>query len=179
MSGHAELVRGRIIERRQDLAVDEPGGIDVGAQAIAAMHEAAYGEIPQIRCDRQVRYRGMQLAGEKALPLEDLPAIRRKGPVGQAVVVAALRVLAADCGYTLAPSQTRADGDVHESLAGVIEQSATVTATAARALQDRVFAPAEAAELVAKIQGLKAAVADLEAVSDELARGGVARAACR
>ncbi len=177
MSGHAELVRGRIVERRQDLAAHNGAALDLVARVLAAMHDAAYGQIPSIRCDRQVRYRGMQLAGEKALPLEDLCAVQLEGATGQAVALAELRIRAAAAGYALTPLEGQASGDVHECLAQLIEQSSTVAAGLSRALEDRVFAPDEAVDLSPKIQRLKEAVASLEAVTDERARTG--RTACR
>jgi hypothetical protein len=171
MSGPAELVRGRIIERRQDLVADSPGAVDVAASALAAMHEAAYGNVPQIRCDRQVRYRGMQLAGEKSLPLEDLAAIALRGPVGASVALAALRAIARAIGYQVTPIDARGDAGAHEALAQVAESSTAVIAGLARALEDSNLDALEAEGLAPQVERLRGAVAEAAAVIDACARG--------
>lgn len=88
------LVAGRVAERRQELAEHNPAAVEVAGAALRAGADAAWGRVPQIRADRQVRYREMQLHGEKATPVEDLAAIGME-PGGDAVLLAILRVLAA------------------------------------------------------------------------------------
>lgn len=101
VSGSAALIVGRIRERRQELADHNPEAVQLAGVVIAALHEAAYRHVPEIRCDQQVRHRLKQLMGERALPLEDLVAIGEENEAGRAVAVAGLRMLLGAWGYTL------------------------------------------------------------------------------
>lgn len=89
------LVAGRVAERRQELAQHNPAAVQVSGAALRAGADAAWGHVPQLRGDRQVRYREAQLLGEKALPAEDLADIGMEGPEGERVLLAILRTLAA------------------------------------------------------------------------------------
>jgi len=171
MTGHAELVRGRLAERRAELGEHSPRALDLAAIALAAMHEAAHGHVPAIRSDRQVRFRSMQLVGERALPIEDLVAISIEGPVGRAVALAALRRLAGPLGYLLVAEDAGA-AEVSEALAGVAESHGTAIAVVARALANdgRVDAD-EAATIEPHIQSLKSQVASLETAVARAGRG--------
>jgi hypothetical protein len=94
--------------RREALTDHNPEAIVLAGAALAAMRAAAYHRVPSIRCDRQARYRAMQLAGEKVLPLEDLTAIALEGPTGAAVALAALGAIAGKLGYVLVPCRPSA-----------------------------------------------------------------------
>lgn len=89
------LVAGRIRERRQELAEHNPAAVEIAGSALRAGADAAWGHVPALRADRQVRYREMQLHGEKALPVEDIAAMAQEGEDGARVSLAILRVLAA------------------------------------------------------------------------------------
>lgn len=55
------LVAGRIRERRQELAEHNPAAVEIAGSALRAGADAAWGHVPALRADRQVRYREMQL----------------------------------------------------------------------------------------------------------------------
>lgn len=162
MSGAAELIRAQLAERRQDLADHNGVALDTVAVALAALHDAAHRHVPEIRCDRQVRYRGLQLQGKRALPIEDLVAIGLEAPVGHAAAVAALRVIAGRFGYTLARNESASPEALRESHACLTERYADVSAGLSRALADGSIAPAEAADLGPDIHRLKEVVAELD-----------------
>jgi hypothetical protein len=99
-------------ERRLALAAHNPEAIALAGHVLARMSEAGSRKGAALRCDRGARYRRMQLAGEKALPLEDLTAIALEGPAGAAVARAGLEAIAARLGYALLPARvTSADAE--------------------------------------------------------------------
>jgi hypothetical protein len=100
-----EQRRCRLARRRLALAQHTPEAIDLTAAVLAGIHEAGYRKGAALRCDRGARYRRMQLAGEKALPLEDLVAIALQGPDGAAAVIAGLGALVDRLGHALIPNQ--------------------------------------------------------------------------
>jgi hypothetical protein len=167
MTGHSELIRDRVRARREELATHNIEAVNLTGVVLAAMHDAAYGRVPSIRCDRQARYRGMQLAGEKSLPLEDLVAIQLEGPGGAAVALAALRILAARLGFNLVAADAQPTMDAHESLAQLIEQSAETAADLSRALKDHDLAPGEAAELQPGLDRLEDTVQQIRAIAQQ------------
>lgn len=162
MSGHGELVLGRLRERRQELGQHNGRALEVSAVSLAAMHDAAYGHVPAIRSDRQVRYREMQLAGERAMPLEDLAAIGLEGPVGARVAFEGLRILAGALGYLLVPVDAPS-AEIHEAAAAVVEDLGPVVAGVTRAMaDDGKVDDLEAADISPKVQVLKGRIATLE-----------------
>jgi hypothetical protein len=172
LSGPAELIRAQLRERRQDLADHNAEVVDVTAVGLAALHEAAHRHVPSIRCDRQVRYRRMQLQGKRGLQFEDLVAIGLETPVGEAAAVAALRVLAGRFGYTLTPATTETvEERVHESHAQLIERTAALSANLTRALADGELQPAEATVLGPHVHRLKEVLAELDIAVQNSAGG--------
>jgi hypothetical protein len=114
----------------------------------------------------------MQLSGEKPLSLEDLCAIARANDTGRTAVLACLRVLAADCGYTLTPANTEtAEERVHESHAQLIERTAALSANLTRALADGELQPAEATVLGPHVYRLKEVLAELDIAVQHSAGG--------
>jgi hypothetical protein len=107
-----EQRRLAVEERRLALAAHNPEAIALAGDVLARMSEAGSRKGAALRCDRGARYRRMQLAGEKALPLEDLAAIALEGPAGAAVARAGLEAIAARLGYALLPARvTSADAE--------------------------------------------------------------------
>lgn len=100
-----EQRRLAVEERRLALAAHNPEAIALAGDVLARMSEAGSRKGAALRCDRGARYRRMQLAGEKALPLEDLVAIALQGPDGAAAVIAGLCVLAERLGHALIPNR--------------------------------------------------------------------------
>jgi hypothetical protein len=161
MSGHAELMRDRVGARREDLVDHNPEAVAGAGVGLAAMHEAAYGRVPSIRCDRQARYRGMQLQGEKVLPYEDLWAIALECAAGAAVVLAGIEPLARRLGFVLAPAE-RGDEALQERNAQLIERASLLAAGLQRGLQDQVLSVDEATALGPVVRQLKETLGAIE-----------------
>ncbi len=131
-SGAAALVLGRLQERRDELAHHSPRALRVAAEILAAAHELAYGHVPEIRCDRQVRYREAQLCGERAMPIEDLVAVSLESQRGLETTLAGLVIWLRELGYTI------------RALDGPPADIVTAAARAARAAGDAQAAITEA-----------------------------------
>lgn len=166
LSPATALTLARLRERRAELAEHSPAGLTVAADALAAMHAAAWGHVPAVRCDRQLRYREAQLQAERALPIEDLAAMTLEGPEGLAVVLAGLRVLARACGYALTPLAP-CSIPVSEATARVVETSGSLGACLTRAMADGEVDTNEARSIEPLADHLRR---DVEALSAIIAR---------
>ncbi len=176
LSGHAELLLSRLRERRQELVAHNPGAVELAAAILAAMHTAANGRTPELRGDRQVRYRVMQLMGERALPLEDLACVALEGEAGRAVAVAGLRVLVGALGYRLVANGDLPGPRPAEAAAALHEARGPVDAGITRALADDGHVDAvEAAELVPAVARLARRVDQLVAAVGRRAGSGVGK----
>lgn len=131
----AALIHARLVERRPELAEHCPEALAIAAHALADAYRAATGRIADIRADRSVRYRGLQLMGERGLQLEDLVAIGHEGEVGEAVVTAILRTLAEACGYALVVVDA-AKSPLTAAAAGLVEGCGALSVVAGNALAD-------------------------------------------
>lgn len=160
MTGAAELVLVRLEERRQELASHSPAGMSLAAAVLAAMGRTANGHTPDIRCDRQVRYRLLQFDGSKPLPVEDLAAIALEGDLGHTVAVAGLRVLAEACGFALTPIDAR-EADVLDAGADLIEAASVTGAALIRDARDGRIDEPEAHR--ARLARVEKAAADIRA----------------
>ena len=97
LSPAAELIRANLATRCQGLAELEPAALDLAARVLEQLHAASWGRMADLRDSRTARYREMQLAGERGLPLEDICALALEG--GEDVVAAAVAVIAQRLGW--------------------------------------------------------------------------------
>lgn len=162
MSGAAELMRGRLAERRSELEAYNPRAIDVAANALAALHSAVYRFAAAVRCDRQARFRVLQVSGERGLPIEDLIAIGAERPEGKAGVVELLRVVAEFFGYTLEPIVNEQQR-IHETVAAVSRAAGALGADFTLANADGVLDPRELLALEPTILEVESRAAELKA----------------
>ena len=164
MSGAAELVLSQLRSRREELDAHNPEALRLAAAGLAAMHDAAYRHGPEIRADRQVRYRIMQLMGEKGLPFEDVAAIALEGgSIGAEVVRAGLRVILAALGDQVTSAVPPA-AEIVDTAAGAMERSGALGAKLSRAMaNDGEIDAAEATDALPTARRLKADAVALEA----------------
>jgi hypothetical protein len=143
MSGGAELVAGRIGDRRKDLAAhtgeEWPGGgrrgIDLAALALRTMAVLANGHTPQIRCDKQVRVRLLQFDGTLGTTIEDVTAIGEEGVLGRDVAVQGLTTILDVWGYDVARRDAAPVG-LPQALATTARSAGNVVAFATEAASD-------------------------------------------
>jgi hypothetical protein len=161
MSGAVELMRRRLAERRELLEAHNPAAIDVAAAALAALHGALSRHAASVRCDRQARFRLMQLMGERALPLEDMVSIAHETPVGKAAVLAALRVIVNSLGQDLEPvvDDQRA---IDDAVAAIQRHGGAVGADYTVAKADGHVSDEELLGMAPAVAELKAGLAQLE-----------------
>jgi hypothetical protein len=102
VSAHAAPIQANLRQRRHALS---ERALSVTAEALSSGHLVAWQNVPRLACDRTPRYREAQLLGERALPLEDLPAMAQESVEGRVVALAMLRSLLAQ----LEPAERQAD----------------------------------------------------------------------
>ena len=146
----AALIRERIAARRRELAQEAPEAVDLAALALEQLHERLWGDAAALAGDRTPRYRRAQLAGERALPLEDLAYLCLYAPEEAA---AGLTQLAVAAGYELRrmPSAARTVPDAN---ADVLRAFGEFEALLQEALSDGVLTPSERQELTYALNGL-------------------------
>jgi hypothetical protein len=156
-----ELTAGRIKDRRPELAEHVPSGepgVTLAARVIHAMKTKANGHTPDLRLDRQKRYRGFQFDGSKALPIEDVTAIAFESDLGREVVLDGLRVLAEALGYGLTPLQVTT-ADVLDAGTDLMDEAVAAGAALLRDAKDGTIDEPEAHRArIAKVEGTLAEI---------------------
>lgn len=155
-----ELHAVRLAEDFEDLAIHNPEAIRLAALVIKAMQDRANGHTPDIRVDRQIRHRQLQLSGEKRLPLVDVVAIALENDLGREVALDGLRVLVGALGYSLAPLDAR-PADVLDASADLMVESAAASAALVRDARDGQIDQPEAHR--ANLAKVESTLADIKA----------------
>ena len=153
----AALIRERLAERRQELADECPEAVSHAALILEALHTALWGRAAEVSADRSPRYRRAQLAGERALPLEDLTALALQAP---GAVTPAAEGLAALCGRRTVRIEGTA-GPIHLENADVLRAFGEFEGALQEALNDGLLSARERADLEARLRALIDEVADL------------------
>jgi len=168
LSGRAAQVRLEISDRRQGLAeYDEVGALDWTARILAALHDEVWGRIPTVAADRTPRRRRKQLAGEAALPLEDLMYLVLYDPTARGVL---LRLLTAALGYEPPVPVSRISSSPAAELADVVESFSATASEFTRATEDGRLSPSEISRLEELAGRLLREVVDFQAAIREVER---------
>lgn len=176
ISGAAEVVALRIADRRkklvehQKLVPHKPQGIALAAVGLSAGYEIANGHTPNIRADRQVRYRIEQFAGGEPMPLEDLTTIGEESEFGRGVAIATFTAILAAWGMDVVPSALgdskaallRSMGEVAKSTGEFVEaiteaeSDSTINASEAADIAKQARHLAQKAQVTARVAANRA-----------------------
>jgi hypothetical protein len=104
ISGRAEVVRDRIIERHSGLWAHNPNAVNVAAEALVAFTEVANGHLASVRCDRSERVRQMQADGTTGWQSEDIVATAHENEYGKDAVIAWAQVVLSSIGWRAVPN---------------------------------------------------------------------------
>lgn len=140
--------------RREALALHNARALPLASSSIGVLAAKLSGHAPAVRCDRQVRFRNMQLSGEKGLPFEDLVAIALEAQLGTRAVVEMLAHFLGQLGYAVTSQDPTAE-QPGESLADVASAAGDLMAEGMRDLSDGRLDDDERRRLLAKAGTLR------------------------